>query len=68
MKPTASLSEYLFAEEDKTDEIDIEVTDPESAIDIRIKESPSSSFGLQNICSLGCEVITFMKSQINRIH
>lgn len=42
VKPTASLSEYLFAEEDKSDEIDIEVTDSDSIVDIRCKESCSS--------------------------
>ncbi|KAL0278958.1 UNVERIFIED_CONTAM: hypothetical protein PYX00_000622 [Menopon gallinae] len=42
VKPTASLSEYLFAEEDKSDEIDIDVTDSDSIVDIRCKESCES--------------------------
>lgn len=58
VKPTASLSQYLFAEDDKMDDIDVEVTDSESAIDIRLKGSPSSSFGIQNIGPSSCEVIT----------
>ncbi|KAK6630607.1 hypothetical protein RUM43_014592 [Polyplax serrata] len=55
VKPTASLSQYLFAEDDKMDDIDVEVTDSESAIDIRLKGSPSSSFGIQNIGPSSCE-------------
>lgn len=46
VKPSASLSEYLFAEEDAAEDVDVDVTDSESVVDIRCKESSSDGLVL----------------------
>lgn len=56
VKPSASLSEYLFAGEDTSDDVDIEVTESESAVDIRCNEGSSSAFNLKNFDAVDAEV------------